>query len=306
LLTDSTEPGHDLLTTQTTAANSVTPPPIPPNPQKDALRRTQSETLTRQVHADLAQDQSRLQLLASQAEAMQQAAARLLDEISRTTSLRAGLASNVQILQEALGKADEVIASTTGTRTTRTGSHRDGSGGSGDGSGGSDGADGSACAPRPLPLPSIDETLVPPTVVHKQLHDLVVQERAIQRAILALQDALTKGRIGVDVWAKTTRSLAREAFLKRALALKAARGAGLDPADQPTPTPHPHPHPHHQPRPPAMAGPTSSPTHPIKAPGPGIYRFVGTALGASMWFWLFYRAKKEGAVLLGQKHPWDH
>ncbi|KZZ90603.1 hypothetical protein AAP_03698 [Ascosphaera apis ARSEF 7405] len=48
-------------------------------------------------------------------------------------------------------------------------------------------------------------------------------------------------------------------------------------------------------------------SHPIRAPqGPNVYKFAATALGASMWFWLFYRAKKDGAVLLGLKHPWDH
>ncbi|KFH46308.1 NADH dehydrogenase [ubiquinone] 1 beta subcomplex subunit-like protein [Hapsidospora chrysogenum ATCC 11550] len=25
-----------------------------------------------------------------------------------------------------------------------------------------------------------------------------------------------------------------------------------------------------------------------------------------MWFWLMYRAKKDGPVLMGWKHPWDH
>ncbi|KAK1655752.1 hypothetical protein BDP81DRAFT_388648 [Colletotrichum phormii] len=39
---------------------------------------------------------------------------------------------------------------------------------------------------------------------------------------------------------------------------------------------------------------------------PGVYRFTATALGAGMWFFLMYRAKKDGAVLLGWKHPWDH
>ncbi|TDZ14238.1 NADH dehydrogenase [ubiquinone] 1 beta subcomplex subunit 2 [Colletotrichum orbiculare MAFF 240422] len=39
---------------------------------------------------------------------------------------------------------------------------------------------------------------------------------------------------------------------------------------------------------------------------PGIYRYTATALGAGMWFFLMYRAKKDGAVLLGWKHPWDH
>ncbi|KAM3463543.1 hypothetical protein NHJ6243_003160 [Beauveria neobassiana] len=68
-----------------------------------------------------------------------------------------------------------------------------------------------------------------------------------------------------------------------------------------------------------------------------IYRLTATALGAGMWFWLMYRAKKDGTirladtnteniafengsvsqkkltfffptgpVLMGWKHPWDH
>ncbi|KAF7724586.1 hypothetical protein EC973_000894 [Apophysomyces ossiformis] len=36
------------------------------------------------------------------------------------------------------------------------------------------------------------------------------------------------------------------------------------------------------------------------------HRFTGKALGASMWFWMMYRAKQDGPVLLGLRHPWDH
>ncbi|ROW09047.1 hypothetical protein VMCG_02782 [Cytospora schulzeri] len=36
------------------------------------------------------------------------------------------------------------------------------------------------------------------------------------------------------------------------------------------------------------------------------YRFCATGLGASMWFFLMYRAKKDGPAFLGWKHPWDH
>ncbi|KAH6626367.1 hypothetical protein B0J18DRAFT_464388 [Chaetomium sp. MPI-SDFR-AT-0129] len=43
-----------------------------------------------------------------------------------------------------------------------------------------------------------------------------------------------------------------------------------------------------------------------RPPVPRIYRFFGTGLGAVMWFWIFYRAKQDGPVLLGWKHPWDH
>ncbi|KAL4890392.1 hypothetical protein BDV59DRAFT_184388 [Aspergillus ambiguus] len=47
--------------------------------------------------------------------------------------------------------------------------------------------------------------------------------------------------------------------------------------------------------------------HPIHIhPARPLYRFTATALGASMWFFLMYRAKKDGPALLGWKHPWDH
>ena len=69
--------------------------------------------------------------------------------------------------------------------------------------------------------------LVAPTVVGKQLYDLVADERGIQQAIYALQAGLVKGRVGVETWARLTRGLAREAFLKRALVKKAGRGMGL-------------------------------------------------------------------------------
>jgi hypothetical protein len=66
--------------------------------------------------------------------------------------------------------------------------------------------------------------------------------------------------------------------------------------------------------------------HPVKkiyAARP-LYRFAATGLGAAMWFFvrspipvkegvcrtdlkqLFYRMKKDGPVLFGWKHPWDH
>jgi len=37
-----------------------------------------------------------------------------------------------------------------------------------------------------------------------------------------------------------------------------------------------------------------------------LYRVAATGLGASMWFFLMYRAKKDGQVLMGWRHPWDH
>ncbi|OQD70534.1 hypothetical protein PENDEC_c023G03568 [Penicillium decumbens] len=53
-----------------------------------------------------------------------------------------------------------------------------------------------------------------------------------------------------------------------------------------------------------MAGPSHHPIH--VHPARPLYRFIATGLGASMWFFLMYRAKKDGPALLGWKHPWDH
>ncbi|ROW15438.1 hypothetical protein VPNG_02326 [Cytospora leucostoma] len=44
----------------------------------------------------------------------------------------------------------------------------------------------------------------------------------------------------------------------------------------------------------------------FKPPVAPLHRFIATSLGASMWFFLMYRAKKDGPALLGLKHPWDH
>ncbi|KAF2238586.1 hypothetical protein EV356DRAFT_529042 [Viridothelium virens] len=46
------------------------------------------------------------------------------------------------------------------------------------------------------------------------------------------------------------------------------------------------------------------PVH-IHPPRP-LYRYSATLLGASMWFFLMYRAKQDGPALIGLKHPWDH
>ncbi|KAK6349668.1 hypothetical protein TWF696_005947 [Orbilia brochopaga] len=47
--------------------------------------------------------------------------------------------------------------------------------------------------------------------------------------------------------------------------------------------------------------------HPLRMPHVRpFYKVTATALGASMWFFIFYRAKKDGPVLLGWRHPFDH
>ena len=70
--------------------------------------------------------------------------------------------------------------------------------------------------------------LTAPTVVGKQLYDVVCEERGIEAGIWALQEGFVRGRMGVELWAKRTRELAREGFRRRALAQKIGRGLGLE------------------------------------------------------------------------------
>jgi hypothetical protein len=35
------------------------------------------------------------------------------------------------------------------------------------------------------------------------------------------------------------------------------------------------------------------------------YKAVATVIGTAMWFWLFYRAREDGGVLLGFHKPWE-
>ncbi|KAF9581202.1 hypothetical protein BGW38_001867 [Lunasporangiospora selenospora] len=35
------------------------------------------------------------------------------------------------------------------------------------------------------------------------------------------------------------------------------------------------------------------------------YTIASKVLGSAMWFWVMYKAKEEGPVVLGLRHPWD-
>lgn len=76
-------------------------------------------------------------------------------------------------------------------------------------------------------VPPVDEVLVAPTVVGEQLYELVAEERACVEARGVLARALDRGRVGVEVWVRVNRGVAREEFLKKALVRKCASGLGL-------------------------------------------------------------------------------
>jgi ESCRT-I complex subunit TSG101 len=113
-------------------------------------------------------------------------------EIQALESLNTLLTANANILHTALHDADTVIESS---------QHRT--------------------------APNIDELLVAPTVVGNQLYELVSDERGLGDALFVLGRAVERGRISPAIFTKMTRSLAREWYLKKALAKKIGRGMGL-------------------------------------------------------------------------------
>ncbi|ODA83018.1 hypothetical protein RJ55_01527 [Drechmeria coniospora] len=167
-------------------------PPIPPNPEKDALLMQLGQTLASMRQRTRQQNESSMAGLKAQRTAMQEAMAALQSETGQLSQLSKMLASNTSILHEAMRKADDVIESS-----------------------------------KNHPLPDIDELLVAPTVVSNQLYNLVAEERALGDAIFMLGRAVERGRISAAVFAKMTRTLAREWYLKKALVRKIGQGMGL-------------------------------------------------------------------------------
>ena len=180
------------LTLSIPSTANVPAPPIPPNPEKDALLHQLARTLCEMRQRSRAQNEASLQGLQAQRMAMDSAAARIQAESAQLTQLSALLTSNTAVLQDSLRKADGVIE--------RSAQH---------------------------PEPDVDELLVAPTTVANQLYELVAEERALADAIFVLGRSVERGRIAPQTFARMTRSLAREWYLKKALVRKIGIGMGL-------------------------------------------------------------------------------
>jgi ESCRT-I complex subunit TSG101 len=180
------------LTLSLPSPTNLPAPPIPPNPEKDALLHQLARQLFAMRQHIRQQNKSSLVGLQAQRQAMRAALTSLQDETASLNQLSTLLTSNTTILREALRKADSVIEGS-----------------------------------RQHPAPDIDELLVAPTVVANQLYSLIAEERAIGDTIFVLGRAVERGRISPAVFARTTRSLAREWYLKKALVRKIGRGMGL-------------------------------------------------------------------------------
>ncbi|CAL3972606.1 hypothetical protein PZA11_004321 [Diplocarpon coronariae] len=174
------------------ASTNLPAPPIPPNPEKDLLIHNLGQALYSQRQHTRNQTSSSLPGLAAQHKAMLTSLNSMQAEIQALESLNNLLSANANILHTALHDADTVIDSS---------QHRT--------------------------APNVDELLVAPTIVGNQLYELVSEERSLGDALFVLGRAVERGRITPAVFAKMTRSLAREWYLKKALVKKIGKGMGL-------------------------------------------------------------------------------
>ncbi|TID18307.1 UEV-domain-containing protein [Venturia nashicola] len=190
-----TSPFDVTLPSQTGSVEPLPVPPVPPNPQKDALLNALSQALVSQTNQIITSNNNAATSLEAQQFALRGAHAVLQAELEQLEQLDRALESNERILRGAMQEAEQVMRDAQGRRR-----------------------------------PEVDEVLVCPTVVGGQLYTLVAEEKACEEARLALGRGLDKGRLGLEVFVKQTRTLAREEFLKKALIRKVGKGMGLDDA----------------------------------------------------------------------------
>ena len=77
--------------------------------------------------------------------------------------------------------------------------------------------------------PDPDSMVLATSIVGNQLVDLVAEDNAIEDTLYHLGRALNAERIDLEKFLKQTRMLAREQFMKRALAMKISDGMGWSP-----------------------------------------------------------------------------
>lgn len=150
-------------------------PPVPPNPQKDALLTAVSQTLVSQTRQVVTSNQAAVAPLRAQQHALQTAYSRLQAELGELQQLDAVLASNEHILKGAMVEADRAMDDA-----------------------------------RRRQAPDVDDVLVAPTVVGQQLYTLAAEERGIADALFVLGRALDKGRITADVFVKVCQDASRK------------------------------------------------------------------------------------------------
>lgn len=178
-------------------ATNISTPAIPPNPEKQHILSTLQSTLLTTLQTQITQNASALAPLQSQHTALQQAHHTLQSELNQLQTLQSQLQQNISSLNSTISTADRTISNAQSSSS-------------------------------PDKIPPIDDLIIPPTVVARQLYDNVAEQRGYEAAIYALTEGFVRGRIGGELWARKTRECAREEFRRKWLVRRVGRGTGLD------------------------------------------------------------------------------
>ncbi|KAI5820296.1 UEV domain-containing protein [Pyronema omphalodes] len=192
-------PPTDLLDTPSPPPAVASPAPgpapaPPPNPEKDILTAKIASSLSGIAESTLARTSTALSSLSVQRTSLLAAQSNLEREVHDLNHISQMCDKNAEILKERIAAADKVIAE---------------------------------CKQRELP--DVDAVVVAGSVLENQMYELVAEEAAISDTIWVLARALDKGRegMGLEVFLKHTRILAREQFMKKALIVKIKDEMGL-------------------------------------------------------------------------------
>ena len=164
---DVTIPSQQNIQTQ----QPTVAPPIPPNPEKDALTSALSASLRSKLENTVRENLSAIAPLVAQNQALHAAHARLQSEMEELSKLENALSSNEQILRDTTFEADRTME-----------------------------------VARRRTAPEVDAVLVAPTAVGNQLYSLCAEEAALKEALFVLAKGADRGRMETDVFVKVQSS----------------------------------------------------------------------------------------------------
>lgn len=171
--------------------NRVPPPPRPINPQLLALHDrlfTKIDTRLSVLASTLTASNARLEVLSSD---LDRGLPAIEDELSRLKAVRDVCQTTGDRLQASVTEITDQVRMLQGKEE-----------------------------------PDPDSMVLATSIVGNQLVDLVAEDNAIEDTLYHLGRALNAERIGLETFLKQTRLLAREQFMKRALAMKISEGMG--------------------------------------------------------------------------------
>ncbi|KAL1749030.1 UEV domain-containing protein [Schizophyllum fasciatum] len=165
----------------TPAQTSAPPPPRPPNPQLLALHASVHQALQSGLAGLEAQHAGEMERMGRAREGLERGAAAIADERGRLVAVKAVCDGVRERYAGVVAEAERRLATAKAKEV------------------------------------GVDEMVCGAGILWNQLITLIAEDMAIEDTIYHLHRALAAGRLGVSEWMRTTRVLAEEQFMKRAL-----------------------------------------------------------------------------------------